>query len=326
MLVMTATPIPRTLAMTAYGDLDVSVIDELPAGRQPVQTRVFRHNARRGAYALVRKAVQAGRQAYIVYPLVEESDKRDLEAVLQAAERLREQEFPAMKLVCLHGRMKSAEKTGIMKAFKAGEIQILVATQVIEVGVDVPNATVMVIEHADCFGLAQLHQLRGRVGRGAQRSCCLLISSAGKISERHDPRDDAMPGPASAAPVAGEQRRMDRPFRMETDADPARAPVKATHAAGQRLKAMRQYSDGFAIAEQDLAIRGPGDVLGTRQWGIPVLRVANLIQDAALLEEARREAFALVERDPQLSHPDHQLLKTTMLRRWQSRLDLGSIG
>ena len=325
-LVMTATPIPRTLAMTAYGDLDVSVIDALPAGRQPIQTRVFRHTARHRAYELVRKDVRAGRQAYIVYPLVEESDKRDLEAVIQAAARLREQEFPAMTLVCLHGRMKSAEKTGIMKAFKAGEIQILVATPVIEVGLDVPNATVMVIEHADCFGLAQLHQLRGRVGRGAQRSFCLLISSSGKMPKRHDARDDTLTGSLPAVPVTGEQRRLEWPFRMETAADPPPAPIRATQTAEQRLKAMRQCADGFAIAEQDLNIRGPGEVLGTRQWGMPELRVVNLMQDAALLEQARRDAFALVAQDPQLSHPDHQILKAAMLRRWQSRLDLGSIG
>ncbi len=325
-LVMTATPIPRTLAMTAYGDLDVSVIDELPAGRKPVQTRVFRHNARHKTYEVVRKAVRAGRQAYIVYPLVEESDKLDLEAVLQAMERLREQEFPAMTLVCLHGRMKSAEKTSIMQAFKAGEIQILVATQVIEVGLDVPNATVMVIEHADWFGLAQLHQLRGRVGRGAHRSFCLLISSSGKMPRRHDPQDDTtserMPG--VLAPQG--QRRMEWPFQADTAAEPTGAPIKATHTAEQRLRAMVQYADGFAIAEQDLNIRGPGEVLGTRQWGIPELRVVNLVQDSALLEQARDEAFALVTRDPRLAHPDHQCLRDAMLRRWQSRLDLGSIG
>ncbi len=325
-LVMTATPIPRTLAMTAYGDLDVSVIDELPAGRQPIQTRVFRHDARHRAYELVRKEVQAGRQAYIVYPLVEESDKLDLEAVLQAAERLREREFPAMTLVCLHGRMKSAEKTNIMWAFKAGEIQILAATQVIEVGLDVPNATVMVIEHADWFGLAQLHQLRGRVGRGAQRSCCCLISSSGKTPKRRDARDDAAPGSVPGVPVTRGQLGMAWPFRTDAAADPAAAPIRATHAAEQRLKAMRRCADGFAIAEQDLNIRGPGEVLGTRQWGIPEWRVANPVRDAALLEEARREAFALVERDPQLSHPDHQALKAATLRRWQATLNLGSIG
>ncbi len=325
-LVMTATPIPRTLAMTAYGDLNVSVIDELPAGRQPVQTRVFRHSARHRAYDLVRNEVRAGRQAYIVYPLVEESDKLDLEAVLQAAERLREQEFPAMTLACLHGRMKSAEKTNIMKAFKAGEIQILVATQVIEVGVDVPNATAMVIEHADWFGLAQLHQLRGRVGRGAHRSFCFLISSSGKMPGRSDPRD-ATPGDTSAVSVTPGQRRLEWPSRVDTVADHRIGPpIKATQTAEQRLKAMRQCADGFAIAEQDLAIRGPGEVLGTRQWGLPELRVANLVQDAELLEQARRDAFALIEEDPQLSHPDHRLLKATMLRRWQSKLDLGSIG
>ncbi|MYH02831.1 MAG: ATP-dependent DNA helicase RecG, partial [Nitrospira sp. SB0675_bin_23] len=177
-LVMTATPIPRTLAMTIYGDLDVSVIDELPAGRQPIRTRVFRRNARSRAYELVRKEVNEGRQAYIVYPLVEESEKLDLEAVMQAAERLRSTEFAGMNVGIIHGRMKSDERAQIMNAFRAGDVHVLVATTVIEVGVDVPNATVMVIEHADRFGLAQLHQLRGRVGRGAQRSFCFLIVGA----------------------------------------------------------------------------------------------------------------------------------------------------
>ena len=333
-LVMTATPIPRTLAMTAYGDLDVSVIDELPAGRRPVQTRVVRHNARHKTYEVVRREVRAGRQAYIVYPLVEESDKLDLEAVLQATERLREQEFPEMTLVCLHGRMKSAEKTDVMKAFKAGEIQILVATQVIEVGLDVPNATVMVVEHADWFGLAQLHQLRGRVGRGDQRSFCLLVSSSGKVPRRRDPQDNTAPErlPGGAVPPgqsqgqASGQRQLQWPFHVDAVAETSNIPLKATHTAEQRLKAMVRCADGFAIAEQDLRIRGPGEVLGTRQSGIPELRVVNLVQDSELLEQARREAFALVSQDPRLAHPDHQSLRDAMLRRWQSKLDLGSIG
>ncbi len=336
-LVMTATPIPRTLAMTAYGDLDVSVIDELPAGRRPVQTRVLRHDARHRAYDVVRKEVRAGRQAYIVYPLVEESDTLDLDAVLQAAERLRAREFPGMTLAHLHGRMKSAEKTGLMNAFRAGGIQILVATQVIEVGLDAPNATVMVIEHADWFGLAQLHQLRGRVGRGAHRSFCLLIRSPETMPKRTMSRDEPASGRPPSAPVTGEQRRLEWPFpdpaaapivapTNTPAADTAAAPVGVTRAAEQRLKAMRQCADGFAIAEQDLAIRGPGDVLGTRQWGLPEWRVANLIRDAALLEQARRDAHELVARDPQLSHPDYRALKDAMVRRWQSKLDLGSIG
>ncbi len=306
-LVMTATPIPRTLAMTIYGDLDVSVIDELPAGRQPIRTRVFRHNARSKAYELVRKEVHEGRQAYIVYPLVEESEKLDLEAVMQAAERLRSTEFIGMNMGIIHGRMKSDERAQIMKAFRAGDVHILVATTVIEVGVDVPNATVMVIEHADRFGLAQLHQLRGRVGRGAQRSFCFLISSAGR---RRDLETDV---PALS-------------FLPEPAADRLRRPAGPTQTAGQRLKAMVQCADGFAIAEQDLRIRGPGEMMGTRQSGIPEFRVMNLVRDTTALEQARQAAFAMIERDPQLSHPDHQLLKATVLRKWQTKLELGTIG
>ena len=314
-LVMTATPIPRTLAMTIYGDLDVSVINELPAGRKPIRTRVFRHNARSKAYELVRKEVNAGRQAYIVYPLVEESEKLDLEAVTQAAERLRETEFPGMSVGILHGRMKSDERAQVMKAFRSGDVQVLVATTVIEVGLDVPNATVMVIEHADRFGLAQLHQLRGRVGRGAQRSYCLLLSSVGR---RQDQGPDV--------PTTQEAQGTALPFAAETAAERTRMQAGTTHGAEQRLKAMAQCSDGFAIAEQDLRIRGPGEMLGTRQSGIPELRVMNLVRDAVVLERARQEAFALMERDPLLSHPDHRLLKATVLRRWQTKLDLGTIG
>ncbi|MCY3729477.1 MAG: ATP-dependent DNA helicase RecG [Nitrospira sp.] len=313
-LVMTATPIPRTLAMTIYGDLDVSVIDELPPGRQPIRTRVFRHNARSRVYELVRKEVNEGRQAYIVYPLVEESEKLDLEAVMQAAERLRSTEFVGMHVGIIHGRMKSDERAQIMKAFRAGDVHILVATTVIEVGVDVPNATVMVIEHADRFGLAQLHQLRGRVGRGAQRSFCFLISSAGR---RRDLGTD-VPARGTFDPAL--------PFPPEPAADRLRVPAGPTQTAQQRLKAMVQCSDGFAIAEQDLRIRGPGEMMGTRQSGIPEFRVMNLVRDVTALEQARQEAFVMIEQDPQLSHPDHQLLKATVLRKWQTKLELGTIG
>lgn len=339
-LVMTATPIPRTLAMTVYGDLDVSVIDGLPPGRTPIQTRVFRHQARHRAYESVRKEVTKGRQAYIVYPLVEESETLDLEAAILAAERLQTEEFPTWKLGLLHGRMKSDEKAAVMQAFKAGEIHVLVATTVIEVGLDVPNATVMVIEHADRFGLAQLHQLRGRVGRGRQRSCCLLISSAGRKAKSHDlhgtepsasGRDPSRFDPSrpfAALRGSGHAQGMLRTgLRFEKGTASAPPPVaKPTQTGEQRLKAMVQCSDGFTIAEQDLKIRGPGDMLGTRQWGIPEFRVADLVRDAALLERARADAHALVEQDPELSHPDHQFLKATMLRRWQTKLELKSIG
>ena len=354
-LVMTATPIPRTLAMTVYGDLDVSVIDGLPPGRTPIQTRVFRHQARHRAYESVRKEVTKGRQAYVVYPLVEESETLDLEAAILAAERLQTEEFPAWKLGLLHGRMKSDEKAAVMKAFKAGDIHILVATTVIEVGLDVPNATVMVIEHADRFGLAQLHQLRGRVGRGTQRSCCLLISSAGRRTKNHNLQSTEPLTSMSAAPSRSDSSRPfetlrdpSRPFeaqgRLRAGSGQAQGKLRTglpfqkgtasapppvarpTQTGERRLKAMVQCSDGFAIAEQDLNIRGPGDMLGTRQWGIPEFRVADLVRDAALLERARAEAHALVERDPELSHPDHQFLKATMLRRWQTKLELKSIG
>lgn len=319
-LVMTATPIPRTLAMTAYGDLDVSLIDEMPPGRQPILTKVFRQSARSRAYSLIRKQIEAGRQAYIVYPLVEESEKIDLEAAIQAAERLRTEEFPSFTVGLLHGRMKSDEKAQIMTAFKDGLLQVLVATTVIEVGLDIPNATVMAIEHADRFGLAQLHQLRGRVGRGAHQSYCLLISSAGRGGRTSE-----------SGPIAESSNAKNIKYAPELplgikETWSMQHTTSVTQSAQQRLKAMVNCSDGFAIAEQDLRIRGPGDFLGTRQWGVPEFRVADLVRDSHLLEQARKEAFTLVEQDPHLSLPEHRELKSIMLRRWKTKLDLGSIG
>ncbi|MDA1303526.1 MAG: ATP-dependent DNA helicase RecG [Nitrospirae bacterium] len=316
-IIMTATPIPRTLAMTAYGDLDVSVIDEMPPGRKPIQTKVFRQSSRSRAYAVIRKHIEAGRQAYIVYPLVEESEKIDLEAATQAAERLQKEEFPHYTIGLLHGRMKSEEKAKVMAAFKDGLVQVLVATTVIEVGLDIPNASVMAIEHADRFGLAQLHQLRGRVGRGAHQSFCLLISSA-RSSTSADQKEELF-------------QTKDVKFAPELPLDiqktwAARNTASVTQSASQRLKAMVNCADGFAIAEQDLLIRGPGEFLGTRQWGVPEFRVADLVRDSQLLEQARDEAFLLVQQDPHLAVPEHQELKTAMLRRWQTKLELGSIG
>ncbi|RMH06023.1 MAG: ATP-dependent DNA helicase RecG [Nitrospirae bacterium] len=317
-LVMTATPIPRTLAMTAYGDLDVSVIDSLPPGRQPITTRVFWQNERHRAYQLVRDELRIGRQAYVVYPLVEESEKVDLEAAIQAAERLQREEFPDYVVGLLHGRMKAQDKAQVMAAFKAGAIQILVSTTVIEVGVDVPNATVILIEHADRFGLAQLHQLRGRVGRGPWKSFCLLISSSNRRSTR-----ESMWRPTCGADKHETTFWPSSPGEVTQSQEEPGSPM---HTAQQRLQAMVTCSDGFSIAEQDLRIRGPGDVLGIRQWGIPELRVANLIRDGRLLELARQEAFALIEHDPQLTRPEHQRLKAAMLRRWQQKLKLASVG
>jgi ATP-dependent DNA helicase RecG len=247
-LVMTATPIPRTLALTAYGDLDTSLVDERPPGRAPVLTLLKPASARREVLDLVRREVLAGRQAYVVYPLVEESEK--LEDVRAAAQMASEwgAVLPGVQVGLLHGRLKSAEKEEVMGAFARGAIQVLVATTVIEVGVDVANASVMVIEHAERFGLAQLHQLRGRVGRGTSRSTCVLMSH-GRLSEE------------------------------------ARA----------RLEALIATDDGFAIAEKDLEIRGPGDFFGTRQWGMPGFRVSHLVRDRDLLERARQEAFRCVD-------------------------------
>jgi len=242
-LVMTATPIPRSLAMTVYGDLDVSIIDELPPGRTPIETLVFGEDQRQEVKRLITREVKAGRQVYVVYPLVEESEKMDLKDATRRYEYLRDTVFPKLTVGLLHGKMKPAEKEKVMSAFVAGEIKILVSTTVIEVGVDVPNASVMIVEHAERFGLSQLHQLRGRVGRGAEKSYCILLTSD-----------------------------------------------KKTAVAEERLGIMAQTNDGFRIAEKDLELRGPGELLGTRQSGLPEFRIGNIVRDQEILEKAKQEA------------------------------------
>jgi ATP-dependent DNA helicase RecG len=299
-LVLTATPIPRTLAMTVYGDLDVSVIDQMPPGRKPVRTFLLSDSQKGRAYQILRDELRSGRQAYIVYPLVEESEKTDLQAAMQGAEQLQANELAEFRVGLLHGRMKSEEKEQIMASYKKGEIQVLVATTVVEVGVDVPNATVMMIEHAERFGLAQLHQLRGRVGRSAHQSYCLLMASVirggnGVMGQR---------GNANPLP----------PY-----------PPTPSSAARERLDALVRSTDGFVIAEEDLRIRGPGEFFGLRQWGMPEFRAANLVRDVELLQQARQEAVALLKQDPQLKAATHRALRETMLRRWETKLDLGSI-
>jgi ATP-dependent DNA helicase RecG len=279
LLVMTATPIPRTLAMTMYGDMEVSILDELPPGRGPIVTKVFREKELGEVYRRVGAEIAKGRQAYVVFPLVEESERMDLRDATQGAERLQKEVFPRYAVGLIHGRMKGEEKEQTMRAFQEGRIQILVATTVIEVGIDCPNATVMVVEHAERFGLSQLHQLRGRIGRGAHPSVCLLVASA----------------------------------RMGKE-------------AWRRLKVMEETTDGFRIAEEDLSIRGPGEFLGVRQWGIPDFRVANLIRDTRLLQQARREAFTLIDQDPQLNQEEHLPLRETVRALWQERLELASVG
>lgn len=277
-LVMTATPIPRTLAMTLFGDLSLSVIDELPPGRTPIETRIYFENRRKQVYDLIREEVAQGRQAYVIYPLVEESEKSDLKAAAQMAEHLQAEVFPGLKVGLLHGRMKPDEKEAVMASFKNRELDILVATTVIEVGIDVPNATLMVIEHSERFGLSQLHQLRGRVGRGTHRSRCILLTP-GKLSEDGE----------------------------------------------RRLRVMEATTDGFKIAEADLEIRGPGDFLGTRQSGMPDFRVASILRDGAILEQARGAAFDLLKRDEHLASPEGQKIKAELLRRWGTRLELAGV-
>lgn len=293
-LILTATPIPRTLAMTVYGDLDVSVIHALPPGRKPVRTFLFGDAQRRRAYQILRDELDKKRQAYVVYPLVEESEKSDLQAAIQGAERLQNEEFKDFRVGLLHGRMKQTEKETVMADFMAGKIHLLVATTVIEVGVDVPNATIVMIEHAERFGLAQLHQLRGRVGRAGHQSYCLLMAAT--LGRHRIP-----------------------PGKQPTGNQEPASLVK------ERLEALVRSNDGFEIAEEDLRIRGPGEFFGFRQWGMPEFRVANIVRDGDLLQLARSEAFSLLKQDPELSAPANQRIKEMMLRKWEKKLDLGSV-
>jgi ATP-dependent DNA helicase RecG len=258
MLVMTATPIPRSLALTVFGDLDLSVIDALPPGRERIETRHFTERDRARVYGIIREEIAQGRQAFVVYPLVSESEKLDLRDASRMAAALGE-EFPDLHIGLIHGQMKSAEKEAAMSAFLRRKIQVLVSTTVIEVGIDVPNATLMVVEHAERFGLSQLHQLRGRVGRGEGRSSCLLLTP------KLDPRSEAM----------------------------------------RRMTVMVNHQDGFKIAEEDLAVRGPGEFLGKRQHGIPDFRTANLLSQTRLISQARQAAQAIVAADPDLAAPEN---------------------
>jgi ATP-dependent DNA helicase RecG len=267
LLLMTATPIPRTLALTLFGDLDLSVIDKLPPGRQEIITKWIEPSMRERAYRFIRSQVADGRQAFIICPLVEASDSGEAKSAVEEHKRLQGQVFTDLKVGLLHGRMKSEEKDTVMQSFHRGETHILVSTSVVEVGIDVPNATVMLVEGADRFGLAQLHQFRGRVGRGAFKSHCLLLAET------------------------------------------------ASAEAGERLSALEATSDGFVLAEKDLELRGPGEFFGTRQSGIPDLRMAQ-VSDVHLLEQARKEAQILYEMDPLLELPEHSLLAEQANEFW----------
>jgi ATP-dependent DNA helicase RecG len=278
-LVMTATPIPRTLAMTAFGDLDASVIKQGPPGRGTVVTRWVDRRNRQQAYEFIRERLRANKQAYFVYPRITavEETGREIQAATDAWKELSEKVFPEFRVALLHGRMPSDEKRRIMSGFRKGTIDVLVSTVVIEVGVDVPNATIMVIETADHFGLAQLHQLRGRIGRGESKSFCLLFA--------------------------------------ETDNEAARS----------RLEVMTKTNDGFEIAEQDLRIRGPGELFSARQHGLPDLRIANIVDDFDLLVLARRHAFELVSRDPALEQAEHRNIRRALLAKFGGSLGLGDV-
>lgn len=273
LLVMSATPIPRTLALSLYGDLDLSILDEMPPGRQEIKTHWLQPTERERAYAFVRRQVGEGRQAYIIYPLVEESDKIDAGAAVDEYERLRSEVFPDLRLGLIHGRLRADEKEAAMRAFNEGQTDILVATSVIEVGVDVPNATLIIIEGANRFGLAQLHQFRGRVGRGVHQSYCILVAD-----------------------------------NSSTEAE-------------ERLKALEQTNDGFALAEKDLEIRGPGEFFGRRQSGIPELKLASIL-DMETLQKARTEAEKVFAADPTLDQPKHQFLKERIAQFWEHAGDI----
>jgi len=277
-LVMTATPIPRTLAMTVYGDLSISVIDELPPGRKPIQTYHYYETKRQALNGFIAKQVEAGRQIYIVYPLIQESEKMDLQNLESGFEYISET-FPNYKVSMVHGKLKAKEKEFQMQKFVRGETQIMVATTVIEVGVNVPNASVMVIESAQRFGLSQLHQLRGRVGRGAEQSFCILLTG----------------------------------YKLATE-------------TRKRMEIMVRTNDGFEISEADLKLRGPGDLEGTQQSGLPFdLKIANLAQDGKMLEIARNVAREILENDPQLVEIENRVMATQLKKMKTNTLNWGSI-
>lgn len=278
-LLMSATPIPRSLAMVLYGDMEVSSLDEMPPGRTPTKTKLFSESERFTVYESVRTEIHKGHQAYIVYPLVEESEQLSLRDATGMAAEFSQVIFKEFRVGLLHGRMAAEEREQVMRLFKEGELQILVATTVIEVGVDVSNATIMVVEHAERYGLSQLHQLRGRVGRGKVPSQCLLVQYGTN-----------------------------------------------SHEALTRLRVMEQIQDGFKIAEADLSIRGPGELLGTRQSGLPDFRLANLARDSQLLLDARQEALDWLANDPTLTQRESRVLKEILKYRWGGRLELGGIG
>lgn len=294
MLIMTATPIPRTLALTLYQDLDVSTIDELPGGRKPIVTRIVMPSGQRELFKHIREVVARGEQVYIVYPQLEKSETRDVKTAVKAHEVFRDKLFPDLNVGLIHGKLKSDEKQSVMAAFREKKLDILVATSVIEVGIDVANATLMVIGNAERFGLAQLHQLRGRVGRGGKASECILVPS-----EKLEPKADES--------VASDEIA-DRTEAME------------------RLRVMERTTNGFEIAKADLALRGPGDFLGTQQSGTIKLRLADIVRDEPILAQAADDATQLISLDPQLRSKEHLATRQELLRIYQQHESYLEVG
>jgi ATP-dependent DNA helicase RecG len=277
-LVMTATPIPRSLALSYFADFDLSVIDELPPGRQPIHTRWLKPDKAIQAYGFIRKQISAGRQAYVVVPQIDDNGLEESKSVRVEFDRLSKDPLKGLRLAMLHGQMTTEEKQATMNAFRAGETDVLIATTVIEVGIDVPNSTVMLIDNAERFGLSQLHQLRGRVGRGSESSYCILIS----------------PG--------------------------------TTETAQERLHAMTRTNDGFEIAEMDLKLRGPGEFFGTRQHGLPQLKLADITTELDMLSQAKDDALAILAADPKLATVVHRPLRDALVRQFGNTLQLAQVG
>lgn len=285
-LVMTATPIPRTLGLTIYGDLDSSILDEKPSGRKPVLTRLVPEFRRPEVYGRVSRRLAAGEQVFVVCPLIEESEKLDLASANRVYEQTKAA-LPQWRVGLVHGRLRAEERSRLMEQFRRGELHVLVATSVIEVGVDVPNATVMLIEHPERFGLSQLHQLRGRIGRGERPAYCVLLVRTTGAGDGDDAANDE---------------------------------------SLERLRFFASTSDGFALAEKDMELRGPGELMGTRQHGLPDLKVADILRDRGLLIRARADAFRMVKADPALCQAGNRCIRNTLLTRFAGRAELLRVG